>query len=200
MEIKINSIRLDVSLLVPSGLLLFGFIFLGRYLRILQIDNGFRAIWFAIPLIMLTTILVLPINLGGLVAAILGISVVFWKFGILPGIVSLAITITYILLSLDNVSRQKQIPILKWQEWLAALGTVAITLGLSLAIARSLPTWISSISIGIVAGAIATIGTQLKQAELTIRQTAIGLGGLTLIGLMIGLIHASFTYLPKAAT
>jgi len=200
MEIRIAHLRLDASLLIPLGILFVSYICFGRALRIARIDHGFDFIWFIALTLIATNILVLRLNLGGLLAAILALALVFFRLGIFPGIVSSAIAITYTLIFLDETSRLAQIPSLKWQEWLATLGIGWVALCLSFGLTLTLPVWFAAVAVGFVCGAIATIGNQLKQAELSLRQNALLLGGTSLVGISLGLIQASLTIFPLTAS
>jgi hypothetical protein len=200
MQIKVAGLRLDASLLIPLGILFVIQIFFGRALRILRIEHGFDFVWFTALTLIVTSIFVLRLNLGGLLAAIFALVLATFQLGVFPGILALAIAIIYILIVLDETSRAAQIPSLRWQEWLATLGIVWVALCLSFGSILTLPPWFAAVVVGFSSGAIATIGLQLKQAELTFRQTALLVGGTSLVAISLGLIQASLTIFPSTAT
>jgi hypothetical protein len=202
MEVKIKGIRLDIALIIPLIILLVGYFFLGRYLRILEVDDGFRGSWLAIAILSFLSIYIYPANLGGLAGAFFASVLVFPRLGIIPGIFTLAIATIYTLIALDEQGRQNtpaQLPSLKISEWSIALCTIALTILLSLAISQIPINWIAVGLIGITSGAIATIGTQLKSSELNFRITSNLLGSITLVGMIVGYIQANFTYFRDSA-
>jgi hypothetical protein len=203
MEVKIKGIRIDIALIVPLVIILIDYFFLGRYLRILEVDFGFKASWLNIIIFTTISIYVFPANLGGLAGAFIGSALVFLRLGIIAGIFTVAIAIIYILIALDEQGRQntsEQMPSLKVYEWLYVLGMLAISSFIGLAITQIPVNWVSVGLIGITGGAIATIGTQLKSSELNFKQTSFLLGTITLIGLVVGYAQASFTYFTTSAT
>ncbi|MDX1978529.1 MAG: hypothetical protein SFT94_12725 [Pseudanabaenaceae cyanobacterium bins.68] len=200
MEIKIKDLRLDSALLIPTGILLIGFFSLGRYLRILEVGQGFRAVWLAVALICLSSIWTLPINLGGLVGGLILVGISFWQFGLVSGLITLVAAIAYLVIALDDIKPQAQVLTLKPYEWLAVLVIIGLALGIGLGIAHTFSGWLGGFTLGICGGAIATIGFQIQQSELKYRQIALTTGISVLISLGLGLLQASLTYFPTAAT
>lgn len=200
MEIKIKNLRLDSALLIPVSILLIGYFSLGRYLRILEVDQGLRSVWLPVVLICLGSVWALPINLGGLVGAIALIGISFWQLGIGSGLISLLVAISYLIIALDEIKPQEQLLPLKPLEWLAVLVITSLAIALGLGLTHTFSNWIAGFILGISAGAIATIGSQIEQSELKYSQIAFSTGITVLITLLLGLAQASLTYLPPATT
>ena len=199
MALKIGRIEIGFQLLFSLTTIAIAYAYLGSYSRTLlsQPDNYFKAGF--LFLLAIAGMFAIPQSLGGLLAAIAAISIVYWQsqanltLSLITAIVCLAI---YLLGFRDlryEAAPDKKLSIV---EIVATIITIAFTVAIALIISQiQAPlNWIVSIAIGAIAGAITLIGKQLSYLDLS--QKVIGrlFGIVTASSFAIGFAIRAFLY------
>ncbi len=200
MYIKIRGFWVGLSLLLAVAIVLAAYICLGTSLYRLYVHNlvdGFTWLW--VIGLLIGGAWSITQNRGGIVAALLPLGLVLWRYGWQMGLWALGIAVVLLWVGLQDVDPEKTAVTeqpLGWQEWLALLITIGLACPLSFAVLNVTPIAFGAYSLGIFAGGFALLGAQLHNAELPKPMIMIGLGALGLVGVSLGWLHQMITYVP----
>jgi hypothetical protein len=176
-----------------------GYSFLGRYGRIVYVNysNGDPPTRFSLLLILMAIagIWALPIGFGGIIGGVVAIVYTFTAEGTNTGLVALGVAALTIWLGFQETDTEKDVDRrIIWQEWLALVVTAIAPLGLAEAVFRFTSEIMSGAIVGIISGAVAVIGVQIKSSALTLKQAWQLFVMLAMASLAIGFIYGIFTY------
>lgn len=188
---KIKGSYFSLSLLITLAIVFLGYGFLGNLIYSYRTQSLAIVCLLALSL---AGIFALRIGLGGLIAALVGIAIVFFKAGIEAGIAStiLALFILWFGLKSGESESRDTNKVLTPLEWLALVVTALLTIATTMAVLQVLSGVVSGLVVGAIAGAIAIVGTQIKESELSpkicLGVLAIATGAGLTTGIIFGLL------------
>ncbi len=196
MALKIGRIEIDWRSLVSLGAIAIAYGYLGNYVcTLLRYSN--YPIAFGLLMLAVAAVFAIPLSLGGLLAAIAAIGLVYWKTNLTYSLISAFICLALYLLSFQDIRYQadpdQKLSII---EIVATVITIAFTVAIALIILTlQIPTsWITSVIIGAIAGAITLIGKQLSYIDLSQKIIWRYLGILAASSLAIGFVIRAILY------
>jgi hypothetical protein len=189
---KIKGNYFSFSLLVTLAIVFVGYGFMGNLIYSYRTQSLAIACLLALSL---AGIFALRIGLGGLIASVIGIAVLFFKAGIEAGIVATILALFFLWFGLKSGESEIRDAnkVLTPLEWLALVVTLILTVATTMAVLQVLSGFVAGVVVGIIAGAIAIVGNQIKESELSQK---IGLGVLAIAtgaGLAVGIIFGLLT-------
>jgi hypothetical protein len=197
MYIKVKGIYVKLLLLIPLIILFLGYSLLGRSLYILyQQDNAASSLIALVVCLSLAGVWALPQNLGGIIAALGCLILTFAWAGPMPCAIATVTAAIFAWIGLrdadyGNPDSERN---LTWQEWLAVVITILLPLPIARVMLQSLTGYPQSIALGALAGIMAILGPQIKSAELPAKFVFQLLMAIVLLGLFIGWVHGTLTY------
>jgi hypothetical protein len=182
----------SLSLLITLAIVFLGYGFLGNLIYSYRTQSLAIICLLALSFV---GIFALRIGLGGLIASMFAIAVVFFKAGIEAGIAATIAALFFLWFGLKSGESESRDPnkVLTLLEWIALAVTVILTIATTMATLQVLSGVASGVVVGTIAGAIAIVGTQIKESGLSPK---IGLGVLTIAsgaGLTAGIVFGLLT-------
>ncbi len=189
---KIKGSYFSLSLLITLAIVFLGYGFLGNLIYSYRTQSLAIACLLALSL---AGIIALRIGLGGLIASVIGIAVLFFKASIEAGIAATIAVLFFLWFGLKSGESENRDAnkVLTPLEWLALVVTLILTVTTTMAVLQVLSGVVAGVVVGIIVGAIAIVGNQIKESELSPK---IGLGVLALstgAGLAVGIIFGLLT-------
>jgi hypothetical protein len=192
MYVKIKESYFHLSLLITLAIVFVGYGFLGNLLYSYRTNNAGMALLFALSV---AGIFALRLGFGGLIAATVGIAVLFFRAGVATGIVAAIVSLILLWFGLKSGESERldankaPTPL----EWLTLVVTVILTITSTLAVLQVLSGVVAGVAVGLIAGAIAIVGNQVKESEISPK---IGFGVLAIAtgtGLIAGIVFGRLT-------
>ncbi len=168
MALKIGRIEIGYRLLISLIAIAIAYGWLGASLCTLWRFGNYPIAGLLLTLA-ITAIFAIPQSLGGLLAAIAAIIAVYWQssnitYSLITAIACLAI---YLLGFQDLRYHPDPDEKLSILEIVATVITIAFTVAIALIISQTPSNWLTSITIGAIAGAITLVGKQLSDIDLS---------------------------------
>ncbi len=197
MALKIGKLEIGLRLLVSFISISVAYAYLGGYLSTLlnSLNYPIAVLLFALAV---AGVFAIPKSLGGLLAAIVSVIVVYWQSNITYSLVTLGICLVLYWLGFsDIVYNPEPDKKLSSVEILSTIITIALTIAITFPVFQFHPSWLASIEIGFFAATITLIGKQIKYLELPPTKNLIILGILTTGSLAIGFVIRAVSYMHK---
>ena len=195
MALKIGKLEIGYRLLISLTVIAIAYGWIGTQLCTLLRVNDYLNAGFLFTLTVIA-IFAIPQSLGGLLAAIASVIVVYWQSSAITyGLITAGVCLGIYLLNFQDLryDPQPEKP-LSIVEIVATLVTIAFTVVITLLILQTPVTWLTSAAIGVIAGAITVIGKQFNYIDLP-QQTIWRLfGGVTISSLAIGFVIRVIIY------
>ena len=196
MALKIGRIEIDWRSLVSLVAIAIAYGYFGNYLcTLLRYSN--YPIAFLLLILAAAAVFAIPLSLGGLLAAIAAIGLVYWKTNLTYSLISAFTCLALYLLSFQDIrylaDPDQKLSII---EIVATVITIAFTVAIALIILTlQIPTsWITCVIIGAIAGAITLISKQLSYIDLSQKIIWRYLGILAASSLAIGFVIRAILY------
>ena len=197
MALKIGRVEVGLRLLVSFTTIAIAYGYLGSYISTLITDHNYPIASLLLGLAV-AGIFAIPQSLGGLLAAITSVIIVYWQAGLIPSLITLGVCLVLYWLGFADVGYSaepdKKLSII---EILSTIVTFALAIALTISLFQIPSSWIASIAIGLLAATITLIGKQIQHLELSTIKNFIVLGILTSISLAIGFAIRAIFYTPK---
>ncbi|MBD2177520.1 hypothetical protein H6F42_11410 [Pseudanabaena sp. FACHB-1998] len=200
MALKIGKLELGYRLLISLTGIAIAYGWLGAYLcSLLRYGNYLNSgLIFGLAV---GAAVAIPASLGGLLAAIAAIAIVYWKAQLTASIITaIACLIIYVIGFQDvryEPETDKKLSIL---EIIATLITITFTAIVSFLVLQPPSSWLTYAAIGAIAGSITLVGKQLLYTDLP-KKTIWGLLGIVAFSsLAIGLAVRAILYLVTRPT
>ncbi|PZU97147.1 MAG: hypothetical protein DCE90_08425 [Pseudanabaena sp.] len=194
MALKVGKIEIEYRLLISLVAIAIAYGYLGSELgSMIKFGKYFEAT--LLLAIAVLAALAMPQSLGGLLAAIAMVILVYLKTSLNYAAIAAVTCLAIYFLGFQEVKYQsdaakKLTPI----EIAATLMTVVFGAQVAWLILQYPSSWLLSIAIGAIAGAITLVGKQLLYTDLPIKTIAIIFGAVTTSSLIIGLVVRLITY------
>lgn len=197
MALKIGRLEVGLRLLVSFTSIAIAYGYLGSYLSTL-ITNHNQTLAGLVFVLAIVGIFAIPQSLGGLLAMIVSVVVVYWQSNLIYSLITLGVCLVLYWLGFSDVDYHpepdKKLSIV---EILATIVTLALTIAISISLFQIPVSWIASLATGFLAATITLIGKQIKFLELRPIKNFIILGILTISSLVIGFAIRAIFYTPK---
>lgn len=197
MALKIGRLEVGLRLLVSFTSIAIAYGYLGSYISTLITNHNYpiAGLLFALAI---AGIFAIPQSVGGLLAAIASIVVVYWQSNFIYSLITLGVCLVLYWLGFSDVGYSadpdKKLSII---EILATIVTLALTIAIAISLFQIPVSWIASLATGFLAATITLIGKQIKYLELSPIKNLLILGILTSISLAIGFAIRAIFYTPK---
>ena len=195
MALKIGKLEIGYRLLISLTVIAIAYGWIGTQLCTLLRVNDYLNAGFLFTLTVIA-IFAIPQSLGGLLAAIASVIVVYWQSSAITyGLITAGVCLGIYLLNFQDLryDPQPEKP-LSIVEIVATVVTISFTVVITLLILQTPVTWLTSAAIGVIAGAITVIGKQFNYIDLP-QQTIWRLfGGVTISSLAIGFVIRVIIY------
>jgi hypothetical protein len=202
MALKIGRLEVGVRLLISLTAIAIAYGYLGSYLCTLMRYNNYLVAGLLLT-ISVGGIFAIPQSLGGLLAAIASITIVYWQSNLTYSLMTAIACLALYLLGFRDVRYEPE-PDQKLSvlELSATAITIALTMVITLIILQTqIPlNWMGSLMIGAIAGAITLVGKQLSYIDLSQKTIWRSLGILGASSLAIGYAVSLFLYATTKAT
>jgi hypothetical protein len=195
MALKIGRIGVGYRLLISLTTIAIAYGYMGAHLCTLWRNSDYLNISFLVTLAIFA-IFAIPQSLGGLLAAIASIVIIYWQTSsIYYTLAAIGICLGSYLLNFSDLRYDPQPDQkLSIREMIATLITIAFMSQITLLIFKNSVTWISIGLIGAIAGAITLIGKQLIYTDLSQKTIWKLFSIFTLSGLAIGFVTRAIIY------
>ena len=194
MALKIGKLEIGLRLLISLGAIAIAYGYLGSSICTL-LRSGDYLTSGLLFLLGVTSIFAIPQSLGGLLAAITSVLIVYWQVSLNSSLITAGVCLGLYLLSFQDLrydpEPDKKLSI---TEIIATLITLAFTVTTTLIILKYPVHWSASITIGAIAGAITLIGKQLSYIDLTEKVIWRSLGIVSGTGLVTGFVIRAILY------
>jgi hypothetical protein len=202
MALKIGRLEVGVRLLISLTAIAIAYGYLGSYLCTLMRYNNYLVAGLLLA-ISVGGIFAIPQSLGGLLAAIASITIVYWQSNLTYSLMTAIACLALYLLGFRDVRYEPEADQkLSVLELSATAITIALTIVITLIILQTqIPlNWMGSLMIGAIAGAITLVGKQLSYIDLSQKTIWRSLGILGASSLAIGYAVSLFLYATTKAT
>jgi len=197
MALKIGRVEVGLRLLISLATIAIAYGYLGSYISTLVTDRNYPIASLLLGLA-IAGIFAIPQSLGGLLAAIASVIIVYWQSGFMPSLVTLGVCLVLYWLGFVDVGYSaepdKKLSII---EILSTIVTFALAIAFTIALLQIPSSWIASVAVGLLAATITLIGKQIQYLELSTIKNFIVLGILTSSSLAIGFAIRAIFYTPK---
>ncbi|OIP77068.1 MAG: hypothetical protein AUK48_04590 [Oscillatoriales cyanobacterium CG2_30_44_21] len=188
MVLKVGKIEIEYRLLISLGAIAIAYRYLGGELgSMLKFNKYFEAT--ILLMIAVLAALAIPQSLGGLLAAIAMVVLVYLKTSFNAAAITALTCLAIYLLGFQEVRYQsdasKKLSLI---EIAATLITVIFGAQAAWLILQYPSSWLLNMVIGAIAGAITLVGKQLSYTELPTKTIAIIFGTVTTSSLIVGLV------------
>ena len=201
MALKIGRIEIGYRLLISLTAIAIAYGYMGAHLCTLWRISDYLNIGFLVTLAAFA-IFAIPQSLGGLLAAIAAVVTVYWQTSNLTyTLVATGVCLGLYLVNFQDLRYDPQ-PERKLaiREIVATVITIAFMVQVALLIFSNPTSWINTILIGAIAGAITLIGKQLTYTDLPQKAIWKIFTIFTVSGLAIGYITKMILYISSKAT
>ena len=195
MALKVGKIEIEYRLLISLVAIAIAYGYLGSELGSMLKFSKYldAAILLAIAVV---AALAIPQSLGGLLAAIAMVILVYLKTSLNYAAIAAVVCLGIYFLGFQEVRYKAEVSKkLSLIEIAATLITVGFGLQVAWLILQYPSSWLLSIAIGAIAGAITLVGKQLIYTDLPIKTIAVIFGAVTTSSLIIGLVVRLISYL-----
>lgn len=194
MALKIGKLELGYRLLISLTGVAIAYGWLGAYICSL-LNNGSYLEAGLILGLAVGAALAIPASLGGLLAAIAAIGIVYWKVDLTASIIAaIACLVLYIFGFQDVRYEPEPDKKLSIFEIIATIITISFSVIVSLLVLQSRSSWLTYIGIGTIAGAITLVGKQLLYTDLPKKLIWRLFGIVTFSSFAIGLVVRAILY------
>ncbi|MCA6591630.1 MAG: hypothetical protein IM535_05825 [Pseudanabaena sp. M38BS1SP1A06MG] len=197
MALKIGRVEVGLRLLLSFTTIAIAHGYLGSYISTFITDHNYPIASLLLGLAV-AGIFAIPQSLGGLLAAIASVIIVYWQAGLMPSLVTLGVCLVLYWLGFADLGYSakpdKKLSII---EILSTIVTFALAIALTISLLQIPSSWIASLAIGLLAATITLIGKQIQYLELSTIKNFIILGILTSSSLAIGFVVRTIFYTPK---
>jgi len=180
---------------LPVVAIFSGYGFLGRFLRVIALDGANSLILFLLWTLGLGGVWALSREIGGLLATVLALGLVFKLGGVGSGFIALVAASCTMWLGFLQTDRERS-P--NQNLTLSEIGAVIVIL--SLAVFITLATYqilsgdVAAVISGAIAGSYTVIGAQIKASGITTKQALQFVALVAFLGMAIGWVYGWFTY------
>ncbi|MFM7888208.1 MAG: hypothetical protein ACKPCM_16295 [Pseudanabaena sp.] len=197
MALKIGRVEVGLRLLLSFTTMAIAYAYLGSYISTLVTERNYQIASLLLGLAV-AGIFAIPQSLGGLLAAIASVIIVYCQAGLMPSFVTLGVCLILYWVGFADVGYSakpdKKLSII---EILSTIVTFALAIALTITLFQIPSSWIASLVIGLLAATITLIGKQIQYLELSTIKNFIILGILTSSSLVIGFAIRAIFYTPK---
>jgi hypothetical protein len=204
MALKIGRLEVGLRLLVSFISIAIAYGYLGSYLsKLLSSSNyspssGNHLVAGSLIALAIAGVFAIPQSLGGLLAAIAALGVVYWQSNLINSLITVAVCLLLYWLGFAdlryNPAPDKKLSII---EILATLVTVALTVAIAISMFQIPESRLASAAIGAIGASFTMIGKQIQYLELRPAANFIILGILSSSSLIIGFVIRAIFYTPK---
>lgn len=204
MALKIGRLEVGLRLLVSFISIAIAYGYLGSYLsKLLSSSNyspssGNHLVAGSLIALAIAGVFAIPQSLGGLLAAIAALGVVYWQSNLINSLITVAVCLLLYWLGFAdlryNPAPDKKLSII---EILATLVTVALTVAIAISMFQIPENRLASAAIGAIGASFTMIGKQIQYLELRPAANFIILGILSSSSLIIGFVIRAIFYTPK---
>jgi hypothetical protein len=204
MALKIGRLEVGLRLLVSFISIAIAYGYLGSYLsKLLSSSNyspssGNHLVAGSLIALAIAGVFAIPQSLGGLLAAIAALGVVYWQSNLINSLITVAVCLLLYWLGFAdlryNPAPDKKLSII---EILATLVTVALTVAIAISMFQIPENRLASAAIGAIGASFTMIGKQIQYLELRPVTNFIILGILSSSSLIIGFVIRAIFYTPK---
>jgi hypothetical protein len=187
------------QLLIPLLAIAIGYAILGHTLADMyraHIFDLWQAVLIWLGVIVLGAVAI-PVGLGGIIAALAAVIIIFTKLGWGAALLGAVITVVIMWLGLqetDPKEEQAGLVTIQWYEYAGVVLMVAVAVLLTNAVFRQFVGTVATILTGAIGGAIVVIGPQIRDLGIP-PSDRLKLMGITMgTGFLIGLVHGLITY------
>lgn len=195
MALKIGKLEIGYRLLISLTVIAIAYGWIGTLLCTLLRVNDYLNAGLLFTLAVMA-IFAIPQSLGGLLAAIAAVIIVYWQSSnINYSLITVGVCLGIYLLNFQDLryDPQPEKP-LSIVEIVATVVTIAFTVVITLLILQTTASWLTSAAIGVIAGAITVIGKQFIYIDLPQQTTWRLFGGVTISSLAIGFVIRVIIY------
>jgi hypothetical protein len=186
MALKIGKLEIGLRLLISLAAIAIAYGYLGSSIYTLFRSYNYLATGL-LSLLAAASVFAIPQSLGGLLAAIASLLILYWQSNLTSTLIAAITCLTLYILGFQDVrydpEPEKKLSII---EIVATVITLAFTATVTLIILQNPINWLTSILIGAIAGAITLVGKQLSYIDLSQKTIWRSLGILNGISLAIG--------------
>jgi len=197
MAIKIGRIEIGLRLLLSFVAISIAYGYLGSYLSILFKERNYSLVSLCAALA-IGGVFAIPQSLGGLLAAIAAIAIVYWQANLSGSLITFGVCLFLYWLGFQdvryNAAPDKKLSII---EIIATVVTIALSVAISISLFQIPTQWLASLVIGVFAAAITLIGKQIRYLELPLTTNFIILGIISSSSLAIGFAIKAIFYSPR---
>jgi len=195
MALKIGKIEIGYRLFISLTAIAIAYGYIGAHLCTLWRTDDYLGIGFLFTLV-IVAIFAIPQSLGGLLAAIAAVIIVYWQTpDISYSLVAVGVCLGLYLVNFQDLRYDpRPDQKLSIREIVATLITIGFMVQVALLISKNPVSWINTGIIGAIAGAITLIGKQLIYTDMPQKTIWKLLGLFTLSGLAIGFAIRVFIY------
>jgi len=197
MALKIGRIEIGLRLLLSFAAIAIAYGYLGSYLSILFKERNYSLVGLCVTLA-LGGVFAIPQSLGGLLAAIAAIGIVYWQTNLTSSLITFGVCLFLYWLGFQdvryNAAPDKKLSII---EIIATVVTIALSVAVSVSLFQIPIQWLASLAIGVFAAAITLIGKQIRYLELPLTTNFIILGIISSSSLVIGFAIKAIFYSPR---
>ena len=197
MALKIGKLEIGLRLLISLAAIAIAYGYLGSSICTLLRSGDYLTSGLLL-LLGATSIFAIPQSLGGLLAAIASLLILYWQSNLNFTLIAAIACLALYLLGFQDVRYQaepeKKLSII---EIVATVITLAFTVTVTLIILQTTATWLTSLTIGAIAGAITLVGKQLAYIDLSQKMILRLLAILSVVSMAIGFVIRVFFPLVK---
>ncbi|AFY68513.1 hypothetical protein Pse7367_0196 [Thalassoporum mexicanum PCC 7367] len=187
------------QLWLPLLAIAIGYAILGHTLADLFRDRIFD-LWQALLIwlgVLTLGTLAIPVGLGGIIAAIAALAIIFVRVGWGLALLAAIVTIVVMWLGLretDSEDEQAVLAPIHWYEYIGVALMLLLTIALTLSTLHQFAAPLATVLIGLIGGAIVVAGPQIRDLGLPASDRLKLMGMTTGGGFLIGLLHGLITY------